>query len=94
MLVRGWPPFGSRPSAKIDRVEYKKLSEDLLNLLPDCLRNQVVVRAPFAANYQLVFGVKGGGWDQCKEIRDALSLILQKKGMRIRGHDLRARKSC
>ena len=47
VLVRGWAPFGCRPSAKIDRVEYKKLSEELLKLLPDCLRNQVVVRAPF-----------------------------------------------
>ena len=94
VLVRGWQPFGSRPSAKIDRVQYKKLSEDLLNLLPDCLRNQVVVGAPFAANYQLVLGVKGGGWDQCKEIRDVLSLEVQHNGMRIRGHDLPARKSC
>ena len=34
------------------RVEYKKLSEDLLKLLPDCFRNQVVVRVPFAANCQ------------------------------------------
>ena len=62
VLVRGWAPFGgSRPSAKIDRVEYKKRWEDLLKLLPDCFRNQVVVRAPFAPNYQSVLGVKGGG---------------------------------
>ena len=76
VLVRGWAPFGS--SAKTDRVEYKKLSEDLL---PDCLRNQVVLRAPFAANYQLVLGVKGGGRAQCKEIRDVLSLEVQHNGM-------------
>ena len=41
VAVRGWAPFGSRPSAKIDRIEYKKLSEEVVKLLPDCLRNQV-----------------------------------------------------
>ena len=89
VLVRGWAPFGSCPSAKIDRVECKKLLEDLLQLLPDCFRNQDVVRASFAANYHLVLGVKGGGWNHCKEIRDVLGLIVQQNGMRIRGHDLR-----
>ena len=42
--VCGWAPFGSRPNAKIDRTEYKKLSEELVKLLPDCLRNQVAFR--------------------------------------------------
>ena len=83
-MVCGWAPFGSRPSAKIGRVECKKLSEDLLKPLPDFLRNQVVVRAPFAANYLLVLGVKGGGWDQCKEMREVLSLEVQHNGMHIR----------
>ena len=57
VLVRGWAPFGCRPAAKIDRREYKKLSEDLLSMLPTGLQNQVVVRAPFLANFQLVLGI-------------------------------------
>ena len=84
VLVRGWAPFGSRPNAKIDCVEYKKLSEELIKLLPDCLRNQVLVRAPFAANYQLVLGVKGGGRDQCKEVPDVQSLEVQHTGLQVR----------
>ena len=88
VLVRGWAPFGSRPSAKIDSIEHKKLFEELIKLLPDCLRNQVVVRAPFAANYQLVLGAKGGGWDQCKEVRDVLNLEAQHDGLQVRGHEV------
>ena len=38
VAVRGWAPFGSRPSAKIDRIEFQKLSEEVVKLLPDCLR--------------------------------------------------------
>ena len=46
VLVRGWAPFGSRRSSKTDRIEHKKLCEDLLSLLPTSLQNNVVVRAP------------------------------------------------
>ena len=56
-----------------DRLEFKKLSDELLSMLPTCLQNNVVVRAPFAANYQISFGIKGGGGrDLCREVRDAL----------------------
>ena len=70
VLVRGWAPFSSRPSSKIDCTEYKKLSEDLLSILPTCPKNNVVIRAPCAANYQISLGIKEGGWDarqsQCR----------------------------
>ena len=86
--VRDWAPFGSRPSSKIDRNVYKKLSHDLLSQLPNCLQNQVVVRAPFAANFQLVFGIKGGGRDLCREVRDALSIGTDHQ-LQVRGEPLR-----
>ena len=47
-----------------------------------------MVRAPFAANFQLVLGIKGGGWDQCREIRDALSAGIEHHGLLVRGHPL------
>ena len=50
VLVRGWAPFGSPASKKIDRIEYKKVANELLSCLPHCLQNNVMVRAPFAAN--------------------------------------------
>ena len=48
VLVRGWAPFGSPASQKIDRIEYKKVANELLSCLPHCLQNNVMVRAPFA----------------------------------------------
>ena len=77
--VRGWAPFGSRPAAKIDRIEFEKLTEDLLSMLPTCLQNQVVVRAPFAAFFQLVLGIKG----------DALSAGIEHRGLMVKGQLLR-----
>ena len=74
-----WAPFGSRPAAKIDRIEFEKLTEDLLSMLPTCLQNQVVVRAPFAAFFQLVLGIKG----------DALSAGIEHRGLMVRGQLLR-----
>ena len=41
-------PFGSPASQKIDRVEYKKVANELLSCLPHSLQNNVTVRAPFA----------------------------------------------
>ena len=48
VLVRGWAPFGSPASQKIDRIEYKKGANELLSCLPLSLQNNVVVRALFA----------------------------------------------
>ena len=62
VLVRGWAPLGSPASQKI-----------LLCCLPHCLQNNVVVRAPFAANDHISFGLKdGGGWDSCRAVQEAL----------------------
>ena len=73
VMVRGWAPFGSPASQKIDRIEYKKVANELLFCLPHCLQNNVMVRAPFAANYQISFGLKdGGGWDSCRAVQEAL----------------------
>ena len=66
-------PFGSPASQKIDRIEYKKVANELLSCLPHFLQNNVMVRAPFAANYQISFGLKdGGGWDSCRAVQEAL----------------------
>ena len=82
-------PIGSRPSQKIDRLEYKRLSDELLSMLPTCLRNDVVVRAPFAANYQVSLGIKGGGgWDSCREARDALFAGIEARMLEVRGETL------
>ena len=78
VLVRDWAPFGSRPSAKIDRIEYKKLSEELLPLLPNCLRNQDCGARSFLLAV-----------DQCLEIRDVLSAGTEHHGMLVRGHAVR-----
>ena len=43
VLVRGWAPFDSPASQKIDRIEYKKVANELLSCLPHCLQNNVMV---------------------------------------------------
>ena len=42
VLVRGWAPFGSAASSKIDRIEYKKVANELLCCLPSGLQNNVI----------------------------------------------------
>ena len=69
-VVVPFPP--SSLSSKIDRTEYKKLTEYLLCLLPTSLQNNLVVRAPFAANSHISLGIKGGGCQMCREVGDAL----------------------
>ena len=88
VLVRGWAPLSSRPSSKIDRIEYKKLYEDLLCLLPTGLQNKVVVRAPFAANHQISLWIKGGGWDMCREVSNALIAGIDHHRLQVRGEPL------
>ena len=90
VLVRGWAPFGSPASQKIDRIEYKKVANELLSCLPHCLQNNVVVRAPFAANYQISFGLKdGGGWDSCRAVQEALIAGVESNMISVRGHELK-----
>ena len=87
VLVRGWAPFGSQ---KIDRIEYKKVANELLSCLPLSLRNNVVVRAPFAANYQISFGIKGGGgWESCRAVQEALIAGVESNMIDVRGHPLK-----
>ena len=65
----------------------KKLSDELLSLLPTCLQNNVVVRAPFAPNYQISVGIKcGGGWDSCREVRVA---GIEAQMLEVRGEALK-----
>ena len=90
VLVRGWAPFGSPASQKIDRIEYKKVANELLSCLPHCLQNNVMVRAPFAANYQISFGLKdGGGWDSCRAVQEALIAGVESNMINVRGHSLK-----
>ena len=90
VLVRGWAPFGSPASQKIDRIEYKKVLNELLSSLPHCLQNNVVVRAPFAANYQISFGMKdGGGRDSCRAVREPLIAGVESNMINVRGHSLK-----
>ena len=93
MLVRGWATFGSPASQKIDRIEYKKVANEaneLLSCLPHCLQNNVVVRAPFAANYQISFGLQdGGGWDSCRAVQEALIAGVESNMINVRGHALK-----
>ena len=87
VLVRGWAPFGSPASQKIDRIEYKKVANELLSCLPHCLQNNVMVRAPFAANYQISFGLKDGrGWDSCRAVQKALIAGVGSNMISVRGH--------
>ena len=90
VLVRGWAPFGSPASQKIDRVEYKKVANELLSCLPHCLQNNVVVRALFAANFQISFGLKdGGSWDSCRAVQEALIAGVESNMISVRGHELK-----
>ena len=83
-------PFGSPASQKIDRVEYKKIANDLLSCLPHSLQNNVTVRAPFAANFQISFGMKnGGGFSSCRAVQDALSAGVESNMITVRGHELK-----
>ena len=49
MLVRGWAPFCSPASQKIDRIECKKVANELLSCLSHCMQNNVMVRALFCS---------------------------------------------
>ena len=90
VLVRGWAPFGSPASQKIDPIEYKKVANELLSCLPHCLQNNVVVRAPSAANSQISFGMKdGGGWDSCRAVREPLIAGVESNMINVRGHSLK-----
>ena len=90
VLVRGWAPFGSPASQKIDRVEYKKVANELLFCLPHSLQNNVMVRAPFAANFQINFGLKnGGGFDSCRAVQEALIAGAESNMITVRGHELK-----
>ena len=90
VLVRGWAPFGSPASQKIDRVEYKKVANELLSCLPHSLQNSVMVRAPFAANFQISFGLKdGGGFDLCRAVQEALIAGVESNMITVRGHELK-----
>ena len=90
VLVRGWAPFGAAASCKIDRIEYKKAANELLSCLPLALRNNVMVRAPYAANHQITFGVKGdGGWESCRAVQLALSAGIESNAIEVRGHELK-----
>ena len=90
VLVRGWAPYVSPASQKIDRVEYKKVANELLSCLPHSLQNNVVVRAPFAANFQISFGLKdGGGFDSCRAVQDALIAGVESNMITVRGHELK-----
>ena len=90
VLVRGWAPFGSPASQKIDRVEYKKVANELLSCLPHSLQNNVTVRAPFAANFQISFGLKnGGGFNSCRAVQEALSAGVESNMITVRGNGLK-----
>ena len=90
VLVRGWAPFGSPASQKIDRVEYKKVANELLSCLPQSLQNNVVVRAPFAANFQISFGLKnGGGFNSCRAVQEALTAGVESNMITVRGENLK-----
>ena len=87
-------PLLARPRRKkIDRIEYKKVANEaneLLSCLPHCLQNNVVVRALFAANYQISFGLKdGGGWDSCRAVQEALIAGVESNMINVRGHALK-----
>ena len=83
-------PFGSPASQKIDRIEYKKVANELLSCLTHCLQNNVMVRAPSAANYQISFGLKdGGGWDSCSAVQEALIAGVESNMINVRGHSLK-----
>ena len=59
-------------------------------MLPTCLQNNVVARAPFAANYQISLGIKsGGGWDSCREVRDALVAGIEARMLEVPGETLK-----
>ncbi len=51
VLVRGWAPFGSPASQKIDRVEYKKVANELLSCLPHSLQNNVSCPCSFCCEF-------------------------------------------
>ena len=82
--------FGAAASCKIDRIEYKKAANELLSCLPFALRNNVMVRAPYAANHQITFGVNGGGgWESCRAVQLALSAGIESNAIDVRGHELK-----
>ena len=53
---------------------------------PTCVTNDVVVRAPFAANS---LGIKGSGWHLCREFRDALIVGIEHCRLEVRGESLK-----
>ena len=66
------------------------MANELLSGLPHCLQNNVMVRAPFAANFQISFVLKdGGGWDSCRAVQEALIAGVESNMINVRGHSLK-----
>ena len=77
-------------SQKIDRIEYKKVANELLSCLPLGLQNNVVIHAPFAANHPISFGIKdAGGWDSCRALQMALIAGIETNTIEVRGQSLK-----
>ena len=88
-------PYSCVAGLPLDQLRQKKLTvlkvaNELLSCLPHGLQNNVVVRAPFAANHQISFEIKdGGGWDSCRAVQLALSAGIQTNMIEVRGHQLK-----
>ena len=62
----------------------------MLSCLPHSLQNNVTVRAPFAANFQISFGMKnGGGFSSCRAVQEALSAGVESNMITVRDPDLK-----
>ena len=91
VLARGWALLDLPRRKRLIVLSTRRWQTNcLLSCLPHCLQNNVVVRAPFAANFQISFGLKdGGGWDSCRAVQEALIAGVESNMISVRGHELK-----
>ena len=86
VLVRGWAPFGSPAAQKIDRVEYKKVANELTVLFASQPAKQCYCPCLFCREFSDFIWLKnGGGFNSCRAVQEALSAGVEANMITVRG---------
>ena len=58
IFVRGWAPYGSSTTSRINEAAAIQLQEKVLQLLPQARRHHLEAEKPYFSNYQVAFRIK------------------------------------
>ena len=90
IVVRGWAPFGTPASRRIDDTAAKKLVTELIAMLPLAYQGRCRPTVPFATNHQVYIGIDKGGFSECQAVAEILQQKIDQKKYQVKGCDLRA----